>query len=207
MLAIGILGGTFDPVHNGHITIATTCLKLLNLKEVRLLPCKIPVLKPAAHANNQQRLDMLALAIKDHPDCHIDERELNRSTPSYMVETLQSFRDEFPDTPLCLILGMDAFNELDKWHQWEKLITLAHFIVISRPSMDFPSSGPVRALLEQHQVTDLAELNTKAAGNIFLCDMPLIDISSTTLRGDIRSGASNLDPDVFDYIQEHHLYR
>jgi len=209
--AIGILGGTFDPVHNGHITIATTLLEQLNLKEVRLLPCKIPVLKPDAQATPEQRLDMLSLAIKDHPGLVIDERELRRKSPSYMVDTLTSLREEFPDTPLCLIIGMDSFIELEEWHQWEKLIKLAHFIVVNRPHVTLTESGPIKELLAKHQVTDPSELHSKVAGHIFLFDItPPIDISSTYLRGEIASGSSNpssiLPQSVWKYIQKHQLY-
>ena len=208
--AIGILGGTFDPIHNGHITIANTLLNQLNLKEVRLLPCKSPVLKPAATATPQQRLDMLSLAIKDHPGLLIDDRELTRETPSYMVDTLTSLRNEFPHAPICLIIGMDSFIELEEWYEWQKLIKLANFILIKRPGIDFPSTGPVRDLFEQHQVTNADDLSSNVAGCILLFEMPLITTSSTKLRDDIAKGSSspssNLPQDVWRYIQNHQLY-
>lgn len=207
---LGILGGTFDPIHNGHLQIAQTLYQDLNLKEIRFIPCKQPVLKNKTHATTADRLAMLKIALAPYQNFIIDTRELDRTTPSYTVETLQSLRQEMPDTPLCLIIGMDAFLDLPQWHQWQTLFTLCHFIIINRNDCKLTDNASLSTLLKNHETNDLSLLNSKLAGYIFQKSIAPIMISSSTIRQQIKTGenVSHLLPkQVWQYIDSKNLYR
>ena len=206
---IGILGGTFDPIHNAHLHIAQHLLNNLPLTEVRFIPSKTPVHRDPPLASTEQRLDMVKLAIREEERFVIDTREIDRDTPSYMIETLQSLRDEVKDTSLALILGLDVFCQLDTWHQWKDLITYAHIIVVNRPEYPNTFSQPIQQLLDEHQVEDAHKLFTQSAGCIFFIGIPPSTISATTIREHITNGESikNLVPEsVWQYINTQELY-
>ncbi len=130
---IGIFGGTFDPVHFGHLRPALEVQQALGLDEVRFIPAGQPPHRDMPHATAPQRLSMLQTAIEDQPGFAADEREIQREGPSYMVDTLALLREELGQIPLCLILGYDAFLGLPAWHQWHRLIELAHLVITHRP--------------------------------------------------------------------------
>lgn len=206
---ITVFGGTFDPVHQGHLQIALMLQKEFLLPEIRFIPCKIPVLKEEAHAAAHDRLAMLELAISAYPGLTIDTRELDRTTPSYTVETLHSLRTQFPQHPLCFVLGMDAFLELPQWYHWQELLTLSHLIVINRNAHPIPQDSLLIQLLQRHSMTDPNFLHTTLAGSILQKTITPICISSSNIRQQIRSGqdvSSLLPPQVFHYIQERKLY-
>ena len=135
---IGILGGTFDPVHNGHLRMAIEVMELCALDEVRLTPLHTPPHRLLPNTTPQHRLAMLSHAVKEVQGLRIDERELQRAGVSFTVDTLRSLREELGNKPLCLIMGMDAFQGLNTWHEWTSLVDLAHIIVASRPG---PTAG------------------------------------------------------------------
>ena len=140
--AIGVLGGTFDPVHFGHLRLAKCARDDFQLDEVHLLPCRVPALKPQPIATAQQRVDMLRLAIANEPGLVVDESELHRDGPSYTVDTLRALRVEVgPECAICLIMGMDAFLSLPAWHEWQEIIGLAHVIVMQRPGYEVSTKG------------------------------------------------------------------
>lgn len=207
---IGILGGTFDPVHNGHLFIARALYSTLDWQEVRFIPCQQPVLKKPTCATAEQRLAMLKLALAAQPGFVIDEQELQRTTLSYTVDTLVALRKEFGDTPLCLILGSDNLTTLPQWHRWQELITLAHFVIVMRPDYALPTEGLVGKLLVEHQVNNPAVLQQKSAGAIFISDIKPPAISATQIRQQLSQGLQpqhQLPETVLHYIQQHHLYR
>jgi len=187
---IGIFGGTFDPVHFGHLRCALELLQDLSLTEVRLIPCRIPPHRDTPCASAEQRLRMLRAALDSTPGLVIDTRELSREGPSYSVDTLQSLRAEVGATPLCLILGQDAFNGLDSWHCWQELIELAHLVVAHRPGWTRPQSGPVADLLIRHGVTAAAPLHQQPAGCILPWAVTALDISASFIRATVRTGKS-----------------
>ena len=187
---IGILGGTFDPIHVGHLRTATELLEQLGLAEVRFAPCRVPPHDKSPLASVEVRLRMLHAAIDETPGFVIDERELRRTGPSYSVDTLESMRAEFPDRPLGLIIGMDAFALLDSWHRWEDLLSFAHIIVAHRPGANAPGAGVLCSLLAERQVHDVADLDRSPAGGILLHAVTQLDVSSTEIRSMIRRGAS-----------------
>jgi nicotinate-nucleotide adenylyltransferase len=206
---IGIFGGTFDPVHFGHLRSALELLEQLPLAKIRFIPCRQPPHREAPVASPEQRLMLLRLALAGESRFMIDERELVRLGPSYMVDTLASLRADLGDTPLCLILGTDAFGGLTRWHRWVELMELAHLLVMKRPGEPLPREGRLGKLLEACSIRSPSQLRQQAAGLILPLEVTQLAISATRIRALIRAGQSPryLLPDaVWDYIQEKHLY-
>ena len=203
MTAIGILGGTFDPPHFGHLRIALELCEGLGLAEVRLLPCFHPPHRPPPIANARQRLAMLVRATATVPQLTVDRRELDRKGTSYMVDTLHSLRDEFKDRPLCLIMGMDAFSELDTWHRWQKLATMCHIIVATRPPDDMLERfGMVR-------IDSFYKLSDRPAGYVLPWTVTQLAISATAIRrliAERKSPRFLLPDEVLEFINSNGLY-
>ena len=190
MAGIGILGGTFDPVHCGHLRLALEIREQLSLDCVRLLPAPNPRLRETPRADASLRLELLAAAVDGEPGLEVDARELGRDGPTVTVETLESFRQEFSGEVLVFILGMDSFRSLDRWHRWQDLLDLAHLVVAHRPGGSLPGPGPIADLLEQRRCVDVATLKAEPAGRIMICEPPLLDISATRVRSLIAEGRS-----------------
>ncbi len=182
MRPIGILGGTFDPVHIGHLRPALELQESLGLAEVRLVPCRIPPHREMPQADAAARLELLRAAVAETPGLSVDTRELEREGPSYMVDTLTSLRSELGATPLCLILGMDAFLGLPGWHRWQELIGLAHLVVMERPGSEPPADGELGVLLATHRTYDAAALAAAPAGAVLFVGVTQLDVSATRLR-------------------------
>jgi len=206
---IAVLGGTFDPVHFGHLRVALEVQERISCAEVRFVPCSMPPHRPPPVASVEQRLEMLRLATLAASEFTVDQRELRRTGPSYTVDTLASLRDEGATKPLVLIIGMDAFVALDTWHEWRRLTEYAHLIVVERPGTACPDTGPLAAMLRERLTTDPAELHGAPAGRILLCSTTHLDISATAIRAMVAADRSPryLIPDVvFDYIRKERLY-
>ncbi len=207
---IGIMGGTFDPIHFGHLRTAVEVKEALGLDELRLVPCREPPHRPMPVAAAELRRLMLERAIGNEPGLLVDSRELERSGPSYTHETLLSMRAEIADNPLGLILGMDAFNGLDRWHRWRELPDLAHFIVLHRAGY---APGMPTALSNVdgfHYLQRAEEFKGRKNGCVLFLSVSQLEISSTAIRGMIRRNKTPrfLLPDpVLDLILERHLYR
>jgi nicotinate-nucleotide adenylyltransferase len=208
---LGILGGTFDPVHFGHLRPALDMQQALGCDEVRLLPCRVPPHRDAPLANSEQRLTMLRLAIHGERSLSIDERELQRDGPSYMIDTLLSLRRELgEERPLALMIGMDALRSLDRWHRWRELTNLCHLAVATRPGWTPPQSGPVAAIVRERQVEAAANLRGRPAGKLLFCPVTHLDISASRIRALLASGQSPrylLPAAVLEYIQAVGLYQ
>ncbi|QMT60046.1 nicotinate-nucleotide adenylyltransferase [Legionella sp. PC997] len=211
MHSIAIFGGTFDPIHNGHLQASISIQAYFKFDSYFFLPCKVPPLKPPSQASNSQRIEMIKLAIKEIPDFKLDLREIERDGPSYMVETLKSFRLEYPNSSITLIIGYDAFLSLPKWYQWQKIITLANLVIINR--MEFADLVPpevMQKFLKEYQTINKDELLNAPSGNIFLFDAGNYEISSTSLREAIKKGAdvqNKLPYRIYEYIKSQELYR
>lgn len=206
---IAILGGTFDPVHLGHIHFALMVSSTLPVDTVYFVPCKTPLLKADAKVSPAQRVEMLKLAIAPFPEFKIDTRELDRDTPSYMIDTLRSFKKEFPNETLILLLGMDAFADLPRWHCWKELLNFCHILVVARPHSTNALSDELTTLLAQKQTEDISVLSRASNGNLFFLPIEEKDIASTIIRHDIHEGhipKSHLPASVLKYIQDHALY-
>lgn len=209
MPGLGILGGTFDPVHCGHLRLALEVREQLSLDHVRLLPAPNPRLRGTPHADASHRLALLHAAVDDEAGLEVDARELDRDGPTYTVDTLETLRREFPETAIVFILGMDSFRRLDQWHRWRELPRLAHLAVAHRPGGTLPDSGPVAELLEDCRCDDAASLTAEPAGSILVCAPPLLEISATRVRALIAEGRSIrfLVPDkVIELIKRSRCY-
>ncbi|MEW6037881.1 MAG: nicotinate-nucleotide adenylyltransferase [Pseudomonadota bacterium] len=207
---IGIYGGTFDPVHYGHLRAALEVREALGLRELRFLPCRQPPHRPPPVADAQIRLRMLEIALADADGGFVlDTRELERSGPSYMVDTLSSIRKEIGDEPLCLILGSDAFLALPAWHRWRRLFALAHVVVLQRPDYDIEYAEDLEHCVEERQVADPAQLAAQPDGMIYFVEVTQLAIASTSIRRTLREGrsAKYLLPDaVLELIRRESLY-
>jgi nicotinate-nucleotide adenylyltransferase len=139
---IGIYGGSFDPVHLGHLITAESIKKELNFERLFLLPCCEPVHKNSLHYSSEQRLEMLSLAIKEFPSLEIDTREIDRGGSSYMIKTLAEIVKEFKDSTICLIIGMDSFINFKTWKKWDEFSKLVHLIILPRKYESTSSKKP-----------------------------------------------------------------
>ncbi len=212
---LALLGGTFDPVHLGHLGIAIETAAALKLPEVRLIPSKTPVHRARPGASESQRLAMLKLAVAGLPGLCADDRELLRDTPSYTALTLESFRTEYPQRPLLWLIGVDAFLHLNTWYQWPRLFDLAHFVVLNRPGFAVSQalSPQLNEVWQGRLTRDASELSTHTHGLIYLHTVTPQAISATDIRNKIAAGApdtallSLLPGPVLAYIRAHQLYR
>ena len=209
--AIGVLGGTFDPIHNGHLRLAWEALSRLSLQEVRLYPCHVPPHRDTPNCRAEDRLHMAQLACANVPGLVVDDWEIQRHLPSYTVETLTHLREQIDSqTRLVFLMGMDAFCHFSRWHEWTRILELAHLWIAQRPGADAPAADSAEGeLLLQHRVAP-SELLRTPAGKLCVYDSTALDISATQLRRQIALGISPrfLLPDsVWDYIEQHDLYR
>lgn len=206
--AVGILGGTFDPVHNGHLRSALELLQQFDFDHVRLIPSARPPHRPQPQATPEQRMMMLHLAIKNNQYFIVDDRELKREGASYTIDTLKSLKEELPETALYLILGTDAFNYLSTWHQWQKLLDFSHIIVMQRAGEPLTLSDEMTSWYQTH----LAKPEDKSlmAGKVWPVTLTQLAISATTIRSDIAQGHTPafLTPDpVVSFIEQLKLYQ
>ena len=214
--AIGLLGGTFDPIHYGHLRLAEELAETIDLGQVRFIPAGLPPHRERPASSPDDRLAMAKLAIAGNPRFRIEEYEVFKTTPCYMVETLAALREEVGyATPLVLFLGLDAFAGLDTWHEWQRLFELAHLAVAHRPGhtpagWEQRLSDPLRRELLARQVDAATLLKHAPAGSILVRETTQLEISASRLRDMLRNDRSPryLLPDsVIDYIQANHLYR
>jgi nicotinate-nucleotide adenylyltransferase len=206
---VGVFGGTFDPIHYGHLRTAFEILRALRLQHVRLIPAGDPPHRATPCVDAAQRLELVRAAAADEAGFVVDEREVRRGGPSYTVMTLQELRAERPDTPLCLIVGMDAFLGLPTWHRWTELLDLAHIVVAPRPGWIAPTDGVLGDLLARHGTDDTEALHNALAGRILIQPVTQLEISSTELRDLLAAGRDPryLVPDsVRALIRARHSY-
>lgn len=207
---IGIFGGTFDPVHFGHLRAAQEAREILALDDFRLLPAGTPPHRSKTMASAKHRLAMLQLAVSNYPGFRIDDREIRRKGNSYMVDTLAQIRAEEGDSALVLIIGQDAANHLDSWHQWRRIFDLAHIAIMRRPNSSYSWSGELREQMQKRLGLGPEQLEGKAAGKVFPLEITQLAISSTGIRHQLEGGRSPrflLPDDVITYIQKNKLYR
>lgn len=178
---IGILGGTFDPVHFGHLRPALEVMQQARLQQLRFVPNRLPPHRGVPLLSEQQRAELVQLAIADTPGFVLDRRELQRDGPSYMVDTLSSLKAEFPEAALCLVMGMDALHGLRQWHQWRRLFELCHLIVTSRPGSTLPDFTR-DADMARRISDDVDCLQRGTEGQILLQSVTQLDISASSIR-------------------------
>jgi len=207
--AIGVYGGTFDPIHIGHLRTALELKEGLGLAEVRIIPASVPPHRDQPLASPQDRLDMVAAAVSGVDGLVVDDRELRRPGPSFTVDTLASLRSEVGKRPLCLLLGMDAFLGLPTWHSPELILSLAHIVVASRPGWHPPSVGEPLSWFQKYPVETTDLWLHFPAGSVLVFPVTALEISSTAIRKLLIAGKSPryLVPDaVSSLIQERGIY-
>jgi nicotinate-nucleotide adenylyltransferase len=205
---IGIYGGTFDPIHYGHLRCAVEIAQTLNLQRMLMIPCRQPVHRVMPGADAEHRYAMLQLALQGQSVLQADRRELDRSNrPSYMVETLAELRRQWPNESFVLCMGNDAFAGIQRWHCWQDLFDQAHILVMTRPGYQHP---PLCDFLQQHEVESAEQLKNQAYGGLYFMQVTALDISATAIRRMLEQGGNPhflLPECVIDYIHQHQLYR
>jgi nicotinate-nucleotide adenylyltransferase len=216
--AIGILGGTFDPIHFGHLRLAEEMLELANLRQILFIPTGTPPHRDSPQVSAQHRSAMVKLAIADQPAFVLDDREVvlkfGRTTPCYTVDTLRELRAESGAAqPLCLLMGGDAFLQLHTWHEWEQLFELAHIVVGYRPGFTLVdrihTATPALRRHYRQRLCAADALSQQPAGGIAELAIPKLEISATLIRSRVAENRSIrylLPSAVADYIHQHHLY-
>ena len=203
---ICLFGGTFDPVHLGHLHAADVVCRELGLSEIRLVLSARPSHKAATGASLAHRWAMLNLACEGDPRLVPDDREMHRSRPSYTVETLEAVRASHPGRRICWVIGSDAYALLPSWHRWREVLKLANLVVLARPG-PFPElDEEMQTLTDTHRVDSLTDCHS---GGILLVDNAMKEIAAADIRAAIAEGrdVSHLLPvTVATYIREHHLY-
>lgn len=188
--AVGLFGGTFDPVHHAHLRLAVEMRETLGLRELRLIPCHVPALRGAPGASPAQRRTMLELGIGGEPGLLVDDRELRRAGPSYTVETLAELRRELgPTVPLVWLLGLDAFAGLPRWQRWTELTAFAHLAVLARPGAALPQDAPLQSFIAAHRCEAAVAL-TRPSGGLWFQPASRLEISATAIRTAIAAGRS-----------------
>lgn len=210
MQAMALFGGTFDPVHYGHLRLAVEALERLPIEAVWFVPLYLPNHRRPPVAPAALRRRMLQAAIAGQPALKLDDRELERAGTSYTVETLESVRREQGARPIIWLMGMDAFAGLPHWHRWRELTDLAHLVVVSRPGTALPKAEALVRLLADHGTDDPGLLAAAPAGKLLMLPMPMLDISSSTIRECMAAGRSPrflLPEPVISIIEAHALYQ
>src|ERR1700691_4696074 len=185
---IGLFGGTFDPIHYGHLRTAFELLQALKLAQVRFLPTGDPPHRVDPLAPSELRLERVRAAVAGQPGFIVDDREIRRSGVSYSIDTLTELRREYPQRSLCLLLGMDAFLGVPTWHRWSEIFELCHVVVAHRPGWRAPITGPLGEVMVDHGTGSVATLHEERAGRVYVRAVTQLEISSTELRSLIVAG-------------------
>jgi nicotinate-nucleotide adenylyltransferase len=206
---LALFGGSFDPIHQGHVQIALDIQNEIHFNRFFFLPCGQPALKNSCQTSAKQRLDMLKLALAEHPQFEISEQELWQEKTTYTIESLINWRKTLGEkVSISFILGEDAMALLMQWKRWTELLNYCHLIYHHRPMLKSRFPSDLKHYIETHRSTDLRQLKTKANGLIFTMQLNHYPISSTMIRQAIKEHQPvyGLDDKVLHYIKTHHLY-
>lgn len=211
MALLGFYGGTFDPIHQGHLQLALYVQQYCQLKELQLLPCHLPPHRAHPGVSSQHRAKMVELAISPYPQLKLNTLELQKNSASYTVETLELLQQQYADDILCFVIGMDSLCAFQSWFRYQDILQLCHLLVCQRPG--YQPNAAAQTLLQTYGVSTINELQQQS-GKILLLDNPLFDISATQIRTDFASQnqqntpAPSLQiPEVLAYINQHQLYQ
>ena len=204
-----IFGGTFDPIHNGHLQTAAALVKELGISTLALMPSAVPPHRPQPDASPEQRLDMVNLASQYHKAFTVEDWELRQDRPSFTANTLSEFKTQFPDDTLLFVMGMDSLMSLYRWHHWRQLIECAHLVVMPRAGAPFnPKNDELKEFISVHLTRNKNALNTQSQGLLYIAETPMVDVSATELRKQLQQREKNLPlpSNVYNYIRQHQLY-
>ncbi|MDC0071828.1 nicotinate-nucleotide adenylyltransferase [Gammaproteobacteria bacterium] len=204
---IGVFGGTFDPVHNGHTKIIQNLLELIPFDEIKVIPNGQPPHRTSVCSNND-RLEMVYLAFKGINQISVDEREIHRGGPSYAIHTAREILEEYHQDNIIWIMGSDAFSEIDTWFEWEDFLNIINILVMARPGSEIDSTSMAGTLILERQTSNIDDLS-HGAGKILIVDIDPINISSTQVRSNLAAGETVNElilEDVSDYIDSGKLY-
>jgi len=210
---IGVYGGTFDPIHYGHLRPVMDVYEKYQLDHIRFIPSSIPPHRETPNTSIELRLKLIKAAIETIPAFKLDLREIDRGGKSYMVDTLKHLRQDYPNSSLALILGLDAFLNLPQWYCWQELLQYSHIIVTHRPNNELSIDKwpeKIADYYNQHRTLEKSMLHTSLCGKIFLTEVIQLDISSSNIRKRIRNKQSIdflLPENVIRLINQHHLYQ
>jgi nicotinate-nucleotide adenylyltransferase len=207
---IGILGGTFDPIHFGHLRMGQEMLNTHEFTRIHFMPCYTPVHREKPIAAPEARLAMLQMAISHEPKFIADSHEIKQKKPSFTVDTLTSLKKALPSAHLCLLIGIDAFLQFLSWREPRRILEMAHILVSHRPHYELPPDGAIMDLFKKHHMTDMGFLHEKVAGGIFLQAITPLDISAKMIRSQLeaKQNPRYLLPDnVCEYIKTNQLYQ
>lgn len=205
---IGILGGTFDPIHLGHLHVAHEVLQLAHLDQIQFIPVQQPVHRETPLADAIDRLTMLKLALQNEPLFSINTIELERNTPSYTIDTLKALAN--PKDILYFIMGIDSFLQFNTWHHWQTIIDYCHLIIVNRPFYDVAIPPPLQLFYDTHRVNDWTNCQNKQEGCILPIAIKPCEISATAIRQQLAKHESKiigLPNSVYEFIRQNHLYK
>lgn len=185
---IGILGGTFDPVHHGHLQSALEVVERLDLDELRFMPAGDPPHKSAQLFNASERLSALEIALESESRFRLDSRELRRGGTSYSIISLEELRAENPDASITFIMGRDAWKGFASWHRYQEILELCHLLIVARPGFELANSPSLKELLDKHLATDAVQLATRRSGLILPLSVSQLEISSSVIRDRLLAG-------------------
>jgi len=200
----GFYGGTFDPIHQGHLDVALFVQQHCQLDSLTLLPCHLPPHR-AHSASSEHRAAMVQLAIAPYAKLSLSRLELARNQPSYTVDTLTLLSQAQPNDQLCFVIGMDSLQYFTRWHRWQQILQLCHLLVVQRPGYQ-ACDGDAPMLLQQFGLSDVAALRQQANGGILLLDNPLWPVSATAIRQGTQGQQGQITA-VQEYIRTHQLYQ
>ena len=206
---IGLLGGTFDPIHNGHLHLVKAAAKRIGFDQLRIIPCRQPPHRDAPIASASQRLEMLQLAITETPEFVVEICELESDEPSYAFETLSILRGKNAQARFCWIMGLDAFQNFTQWFRWRQILELTHLLIVQRPGYQVEQNQDSQELLERYQITDIEVLRQTPAGGILVLELDALDVSATYIRQRLRAGknvAGLMPQTVIDWLEQNPIY-
>lgn len=205
---LGVFGGSFDPIHLGHLNSIWELQQHIALDRVHFIPCAQSPLKSMSYAEPKHRVAMLELATQSQPNWHVDKREIERGGVSYMVDTMQSLHQDYPEHHLVLIVAMDIVSELSQWHEWHRLLDYGHLVIMTRANFSLPDMPHVKELQERTLI-HIDELYKQKSGGVWWQPVTALDISATRIRQQCNKKMPPpylLPEAVFHYIKQHQLY-
>lgn len=211
---VALLGGSFDPVHHGHVALAALFASLLKPDQLRIVPAGNPWQKTGLKTSAEDRVAMLDLAFREKRlPVTIDMQEIERGTPTYTIDTLRNLRAELgPRASIVFLMGADQLLQLDSWHEWRRLFDYAHIGVGARPGFDLADPALPAAVAEElgKRRSGIEQLRSTPSGRVYVAQALAVDISATQIRDALRKGTPTdplISPVVLDYIQQHNLYK